>query len=60
MILDSAEVEKQRENETTKGVHVRFEPGTVKSLQKLSFSHLECDENGNKKNEFRLRLGLQV
>ena len=37
MISDSFEVEKQRENETKNGAHARFEPGTSKSLQKLSF-----------------------
>ena len=38
MILDGFEVEKQRENETKKGAHTRFELGTSKSMQKLSFS----------------------
>ena len=37
MISDSLEVEKQRENETKNGAHARFEPGTSKSLQKLTF-----------------------
>ena len=48
---------KQRENETKNGAHARFEPGTSKSLQKLSFfppparliSHLECDEEWKEK-----------
>ena len=31
------EVEKQRENGAKKAVHARFEPGTLKSLGKLSF-----------------------
>ena len=54
MVSDSLEVEKQRETEAAKGNYARFEPGTLKSLHKLSFfpplahliSHLECDENG--------------
>ena len=33
MISDSLELETQRENESMKGVHARFEPGTLKSLQ---------------------------
>ena len=56
MISFSVEVEKHRENETKNGAHARFEPGTSKSLQKLSFlsparliSHFGCDENGKKK-----------
>ena len=38
------------------GAHARFDPGTLKPLQKLSFppparltSHPKCDQNGNKK-----------
>ena len=38
MISDSFEVEKQREKETTKGAHARFEPLRL-------ISHLKCDEN---------------
>ena len=37
LISDSLEVTKQRKNETKKGSHARFELGTSKSLQKLSF-----------------------
>ena len=37
MILDSLEIVKQRENEANKGAYARFEPGTLKSLQKFSF-----------------------
>ena len=36
-ISDSLEVRKQGGNETTKCAHVRFEPGALKSLRKLSF-----------------------
>ena len=36
MISDSLEVKKQKEKVTTKGVHARFEPGTLKSLQIFS------------------------
>ena len=52
MISDGLEVEKQRENETTKGVHAGFKAGTLKSEQELrSFprtptrliSHLDFD-----------------
>ena len=55
MISDSLGVEKQKDNEATKGAHARFEAVTLKSLQKLFFSparlilHLECDQNENKK-----------
>ena len=37
MISESLEVEKQSENETTEGVHARFEPDALKSLQKFRF-----------------------
>ena len=37
MILGSLELENQRENETMKGAHARFEPSSSKSLQNLSF-----------------------
>ena len=37
MISESFEIEKQGENDTKKGAHARFEPGTSKFLQKFSF-----------------------
>ena len=36
MVSDRLEVEERRENETTNGVHVRFEPSTLNLLLKLS------------------------
>ena len=56
MISGSLEVEKQREKQAAKGAHARFEPATWNSLRKFRIfparpliSHLECEENGNKK-----------
>ena len=61
MISESLEVEKQRENETTGGVHARFEPDArnlafllaqpqCRGVPEFSLiSHLECDENEQKR-----------
>ena len=53
MISGSLEVEKQREHEAYKDAHARFEPGSLKSPQKLCLAprpparfHTGCDENG--------------
>ena len=53
VISDGLEAEKT-ENETTKGEPVRFEPGTIKPLQKLRFCPACSLENGNKIKGFRL------
>ena len=37
IIPGSLEVQKSMENETMNGVHARFEPGTLKQLEMLSF-----------------------
>ena len=62
-IFYSLEVKKQSENDSTKGAHAIFEPGTFKSLRKSSpsrsyarplDSHLECDENKKTKKQFAI------
>ena len=43
VVSGSLENERQRENEPTKGAHVRFELGTLKSLQKVSLPDRPLD-----------------
>ena len=53
MISDSLEVQKTWETETQKGVHVRFEPGTLKSRQKLSFPARPLDLTPRVRREWK-------